>query len=330
VLTSSSSRIQNAGAPPGQPQPQQAAAVMSDTMELAEVPVYNTAMPPKVARRMKGWSLDRIPELLQWTGAEEEEETHDHSIVIAQDVTIAEFVKALGDAEKLPCKFALKNGDVLVYELPSEPHSAAIMSIGGMMGAFNYNTANDTLVPFTAPRLTFGPNNVLEPDGAWKPRGLGSPPSAVDAAGVIYPTLVFEVGYTESTVSLHNLAPIYLGPNTSIQLYVAIKIFGRRGNGTFAMLALLYSRTNAPVTTPVHAISCGTAPIVQHVLTAILQPPLLTGVGIAAAPACNQAGLPQYQLHLPLASIYHGVGVPAGLPLNFDLDLFQLQRNIFA
>ena len=57
---------------------------------------------------MKGWALDRIADLQQWTGAEEEEETPDHSIVIAQDVTIAEFLKALGDAEKLPCKFALK------------------------------------------------------------------------------------------------------------------------------------------------------------------------------------------------------------------------------
>lgn len=65
-------------------------------------------MPPNVARRMKGWSLDRIPDLWQWTGAEEEEETPDHSFVITQDVTIAEFIKALGDAEKLPCKFALK------------------------------------------------------------------------------------------------------------------------------------------------------------------------------------------------------------------------------
>ena len=72
------------------------------------MPVYNITVPPKVARRMKSWSLDRIADLQQWTGAEEEEETPDHSIVIAQDLTIAEFIKALGDAEKLPCKFALK------------------------------------------------------------------------------------------------------------------------------------------------------------------------------------------------------------------------------
>ena len=197
------------------------------------------------------------------------------------------------------------------------------------MESFNLNTANDTLVGGTALRLTFGPNNVLEPDGTWKPEGLGAPPALSDGAGVIYPTVVFEVGYTESTVSLHNLAPIYLGPNTSIQLYVAVKIFKRRVGGTFAMLALIYSRANAPVTTPVQVISCGTAPIVQRSLPPLLQP-LLTGVGIPPAPACNLAGLPQYQLHLPLASIYQGVGVPPGLPLNFDLDLFQLQRKIYA
>lgn len=56
---------------------------------------------------MKGWHIDRIADLRQWNRAEVDEET-DHSIVIAQDVTIEEYIKALGDAEKLPCKFALK------------------------------------------------------------------------------------------------------------------------------------------------------------------------------------------------------------------------------
>lgn len=58
------------------------------------MPVYNITIPPDVARRMKGWALDRIADLQWWTGAEEEEESPDHAIVIAQDVTIVEYIKA--------------------------------------------------------------------------------------------------------------------------------------------------------------------------------------------------------------------------------------------
>ena len=166
------------------------------------------------------------------------------------------------------------------------------MTIGGLMSVFNYNTANDTLRSATASRLTIGPNNVFEPDGEWRPRALGVPPAlARDATGLPFPTVVFEVACSETTSSLHSLAPIYLGANTTIQLYVAIKIVPRRGNGTFAMLALLYSRANIPVTTPIQAISCGTAPIVQRFLPPLLQPPLLTGVGVPPAAGMQPAPL---------------------------------------
>lgn len=150
------------------------------------------------------------------------------------------------------------------------------------MGAFNLNTANDTLRSATASRLTI----AREPDGEWRPRALGVPPAlARDTTGLPFPTVVVEVACSETTSSLHTLAPIYLGANTSIQLYVGIKIFPRRANGKFAMLALLYSRANLPFTTPVQAISCGTAPIIQRFL-----PPLLHrggGTACCGHPACT-------------------------------------------
>jgi len=126
---------------------------------------------------------------------------------------------------------------------------------------------------------------------------------------------------------MHDLTPIYLGAYTSIQRYVAIKIYGLRRNHTFAALVLLYSRAHVPVTTPVLAISCGTAPVMSGRLPLAIRP-LVTGVGYGGPP-CNQAGLPAYQLPLPFAAIYHGIAVPAGLPLNLDIDLFQMLRHIY-
>ena len=32
---------------------------------------------------------------------------------------------------------------------------------------------------------------------------------------------------------------------------------------------------------------------------------------------------------LPVSAIYHGVAVPAGLPVNLDIDLFEMQRRIY-
>lgn len=196
-----------------------------------------------------------------------------------------------------------------------------------MIESFNLNVANDTLASATAVRRSFGPNNVLEPDIELRPGGLGVPPALADGAGDPYPTVFIEIGFSEAVISLHNLAPIYLGPNTSVQLYVAIKIYRRLPNQTFALLALLYSRTNLLVTTPLLAISCGTAPVMRGRLPLAIRP-LLTGVGFGG-PACNQAGLPAYQLPLPVAAIYGGVAAPAGLPVNFNIDLFRIQRQIY-
>ena len=66
------------------------------------------ALPQKVVDRAKGWNLSRISELERWAaGTEDEVDEGEGRIVIAQGVTSSKFVKTLGTAEKLPCKFAL-------------------------------------------------------------------------------------------------------------------------------------------------------------------------------------------------------------------------------
>jgi hypothetical protein len=60
---------------------------------------------------MKGWEIERISDLaLLKPGTGEEvydDECVDDSIVIARNVSSEAFLKAIGDEEKLPCKFAL-------------------------------------------------------------------------------------------------------------------------------------------------------------------------------------------------------------------------------
>ena len=113
-----------------------------------------------------------------------------------------------------------------------------------------------------------------------------------------------------------------------MQLYVAIKSYKVKSDETFALLALLYSRANVPLTTPLMAISFGTAAVMAERLPLAIRP-LLTGVGFGGPP-CDQAGLAAYQLPLPLASFYHGVPMPPGLPAYLNLDLFHLQGRIFC
>lgn len=139
---------------------------------------------------------------------------------------------------------------------------------------------------------------------------------------------MIEIGDTQSLPSLHRLASIYLSPQTSVQLYVAVKIYPRRPDGTFPLLVLLYNRNNPLVTTPTLAISCGSRPLNgNHVHPALIRP-LLTGVGFGGPP-CHQPGLQPYQLRLPIASVYWGTQPPPGIQ-SIDIDLFPLQQILFA
>ncbi|RIA82740.1 hypothetical protein C1645_834887 [Glomus cerebriforme] len=65
-----------------------------------------------------------------------------------------------------------------------------------------------------------------------------------NSSGQPYPTLVVEIGNTESLKSLHNKVEEYFSACTTIQLYLTIKIFSHHWNNTFALIAMLYRCTN--------------------------------------------------------------------------------------
>eukprot|EP01122_Echinamoeba_exundans_P012310 TRINITY_DN5103_c0_g1_i2.p1 TRINITY_DN5103_c0_g1~~TRINITY_DN5103_c0_g1_i2.p1 ORF type:complete len:219 (+),score=29.89 TRINITY_DN5103_c0_g1_i2:615-1271(+) len=186
----------------------------------------------------------------------------------------------------------------------------------------------------------WGQPTVRKPDAYIRPRNLPQPPpgAGADPDDTPYPTVVVEIGLSESTGSLHKLATEYFDSRTTVRVYIAIKIWPRRADGTFAALVLRYLRGNDPNTTPDQVISFGPGQIHQVALNTMpaVIPPLITGNHRPGAPLCNAFNLPGFRITVPLIELYHGVpgGVPAGpagvAPPNLVVDLFELLEMIYV
>ncbi|CAG8640686.1 4720_t:CDS:1, partial [Paraglomus occultum] len=151
-----------------------------------------------------------------------------------------------------------------------------------------------------------------------------------NSSGHPYPTLVVEVGNSESVSSLHDLSTGYFSLRTTIQIYLAIKWFPIRQDGTRAMLALRYLCTNQINTVPDIIISFGTAPLHLSTIGFLMSigVPLANIVGVRfSAIACNASGIPIYQLHIPAIELFNGAfgSVTAGVVNGFYLDLWEIQ-----
>jgi hypothetical protein len=159
----------------------------------------------------------------------------------------------------------------------------------------------------------------------------------VNTLGLSRPTLVGEVGDTESLRSLHDLTADYFSTRTSIQIYLSIKIFPRRPDGTRALLAMLYVRTdpnnpNHVPTTPIVVKSFGTADLhisTRNYLLNTLNIPAntITGVGFGGV-HCDSANIPIYQLDIPTNLLFDGVNTPPNTPVNFNIDLFDVLDSL--
>jgi hypothetical protein len=132
----------------------------------------------------------------------------------------------------------------------------------------------------------------------------------VNLNGRQYPTVVFEVGMSQSLQSLHARAAVYLSPYTSIQIYIALKFYPQHQDNGMVMIALMYRRPPQPNIEPQPnvKISFGTAPplpITQdrlHQMGGVAP----TGLGFGEAPLI-QRGMPHYQLVIPKQDLFHGV-----------------------
>ena len=251
-------------------------------------------------------------------------------IIIRENVSLKAYIKYCEIERKFPVRIRLVEGKIIAHELPLTEHGAVSWRIGALI-----YTWNNQLHGVQEEDLIVGPNSYYTADLTIRPRGRRRPlpGQASNSNGRPYPTLVVEVGNSESFPSLHDLSTGYFSPRTTIQIYIAIKIFPIRQDGTRAMLALRYLRTNQNNTVPDIIISFGTAPLHPNTIGFLtnIGVPLANIVGVGfSATACNTSGIPIYQLHIPAIELFNGVlgGIPAGAVNGFYLDLWELQNIV--
>src|SRR5205809_579526 len=125
----------------------------------------------------------------------------------------------------------LHNGKIKVYEVPvSYLHSAVSDCIIIIMGSWNrqdfwYGSDATTILDQNTSRA---PDHWVRPKYLPNPQ-IGSGLGANDKDKA-YPTMMIEIGVAQSLSDLHQTAALYFNPRTTIQIVLAIKIFGVRTN----------------------------------------------------------------------------------------------------
>ncbi|CAG8641235.1 2046_t:CDS:1 [Ambispora gerdemannii] len=257
------------------------------------------------------------------------EEVKRKGITIDKEVSRRLYLEFCEGEPKVSVNHRLIDGKIEAYEMPLDPHSA-------VQGELTYiiRSWSSRLRVHGEMDIIVGTRSVYRPDICVRPLNRHQPQSlrAVNSSGNPYPTLVVEIGNTESLNSLHELAEKYFSQRTTIQIYLAIKLYPPRRNNTFALLAVLYLRNNQNPTTPVVVKSFGTAPLSNHsriYLQSIVRDEFITGVGFGGAP-CAGADIGKYQLAIPTNLLFNDVpgGVPGDVPNNFIVNLWSLQDAI--
>ncbi|CAG8643629.1 2441_t:CDS:1 [Ambispora gerdemannii] len=252
------------------------------------------------------------------------EEVKRKGIIIDREVSRRTYLKFCEGEPRISVKHRLIDGKIEAYEMPLDPHGLAQAKLTAIM----YNWS-DQLRVIGEIEVIVDTRSVCHPDICIRPRNRRQPqPSAaVNSSGKPYPTLVVEIGDTESLNSLHELATKYFSQRTTIQIYLAIKLFP-----SGALLALLYLRNNPNQTMPAIAKSFGTASLAhlsRIYLLDTVHVTAITGVGFGGVP-CDVANIPEYQISIPTILLFNDVpgGVPGGVPNNFIIDLWRLHDAI--
>ncbi|GBC03828.1 hypothetical protein RclHR1_05350002 [Rhizophagus clarus] len=261
---------------------------------------------------------------------EEEENELESGIVIARNISLKNYLDYRNGETRFTVDTRLLDGKVIIYEAPLSIHGAVAGEFTTRMRFWHNN-----LVACGERDVIIGVRSVSRPDGSIQPDDLPKPAPGrgCDLDDWPYPTVVIEVGVSEGLASLHSLTSRYFSMRTTIRIYLAVKIFGRRRDVTRAMVAFLYQRLNQglPIL-PIVIKSFGTAPLhhntVKFFRNRNIPDRAITGFGRNAAPPCNGPNIPDYQINIPAAEIFRGspTGVPPNLVAGFNLDLYWLQR----
>jgi hypothetical protein len=276
-----------------------------------------------------------------------ESTTESKKIVVVSGVSLERYRKFFKEERRrFNVYVRLIKGEVIAYELPSPAHGSVVAEIAHMLRSWS----NHQLIVFVELDITIGNNSEYCSDIAAVPRQV--PPPA--PGSVPQPTIFVEVARTETLSSLNDLTADYFSASFQsnfTQVYLAVKLFPRRQDGTAAMLALLYLRNNQipkpvlnvpnpppntqpmiviPNTIPNIAISFGSASLDYNSVAFLnntgIQNHRMIGFLQANDIACTAAGMPTYQLTIPANLIFPN-GVPPGIPNNFNIDLWELQET---
>ncbi|CAI2178223.1 19385_t:CDS:2 [Funneliformis geosporum] len=271
-------------------------------------------------------ALPQVEEHGEYTGSSE--------IILKENVSLEEYLDYRDKNPNLSVRVYLHDGRIKAYEVPLTPHAMVSAVIKILMGRWNYHD----LEYGDGSNMIVGQNSAKEPDSWIRPvkRRRSMPYKAMDRFGGAYPTMIVEVGYTQSLPDLHQKVALYFSQATSIQIVLTIKIFDLRADNTLALIAMLYLRTDQNPLIPVKVISFGKADPVQSTVNYIINtmnvpPNNFIGVGrtvndVNCLP-CDRAGIPIYQMNIPAAELFDGDpnGVPMAAAGGFNLDLWEVQ-----
>lgn len=270
------------------------------------------------------------PEPIGESDKEEDDEDDSAEIILAKNISLKKYTAYRDRHPRLPVKLRLDENRIIAYELPYGPHTRPCGKITMAMG----NWSNDFDAMPECDIIT-NPNTRRVGDVAFRPcRHLCPELGQENTEGEAYPTMVVEVGISQPFRSLYRAAEQYFSPRTTIQIYLAIKVFPRQTDGRQPMVAMRFLRTNPVSMRPDIVKSFGTGPITRRMKDYFRDRGIpdanITGVGIPGAPACNAAGIGFYQMNFPAALLYSGNpdGAPGELAAGFNLDLWTVQDAV--
>lgn len=290
---------------------------------------------------------NRLLELVRKESIVEESTTEPRKIIVFSGVSLERYHKfKKSERKRFNIYVRLVKGDVIAYEIPSPVHGAVAFRLGSIIESWS----NNQLIVISELDITVGNNSEYTIDIAAEPIQVPPPPPG----RIPQPTIFVEVAKSESLGSLDGLTVDYFSnsPQSNLtQVYLAIKIFSRRQNGTAAMLALMYLRNNQipnsalnapnpppntppmialPNTIPNIVISFGSAPLSHQPTTFVNNTGIHNSRFIGFLQqnhiACTAPGMPNYQLTIPANLLFPG-GVPVGTPNNFNIDLWEIQQR---
>eukprot|EP01133_Synstelium_polycarpum_P018140 gene18140-21684_t len=180
--------------------------------------------------------------------------------VVADHVEAYEFLAQRHQLGDLNVRLGFVNGTVFIYEL-SITAAQSVLTSSILMRIIRALPSQDFKFQTSKKEkyLDLGHGVIRQPHTSVVPVGRHTLLEA-NRSGDPFPTLIIQVGMTQSLLSLHEKALDYLSDTTDIQLVISISVWPRRIDGTFQMVAMLYNRTYSSLI-PQTIVSFGSAPL---------------------------------------------------------------------